>query len=155
MLDCTRRYSDPSSLRKHLKSLHGESSYTVFRELKSSVRVWEKSFRIRNDVQGVAHIVGVNGEVIDFDEIVKHIVDMTNVEVQHRPSKFFISWRKLINFQILENWKKVMRVLKRILIPLIILQIPGATVLLLFLHTSFVHRCHLSGCIRSLMLLLT
>jgi len=84
MLDCTRRYSDPSSLRKHLKSLHGESAYTVFRELKSSVRIWEKSFRIRNDVHGVAHIVGVNGETIDFDEIVKHIVDMTSVEVQQR-----------------------------------------------------------------------
>ncbi|KAE9546415.1 hypothetical protein FO519_010373, partial [Halicephalobus sp. NKZ332] len=86
MLDCTRRYSDPSSLRKHLKTLHGESAYAVFRELKSSVRVWEKSFRIRNDIHGAAHIVGVNGEIIDFDEIVKHIVDMTNTDLQHRPN---------------------------------------------------------------------
>jgi len=83
MLDCTRRYSDPSSLRKHLKGLHGESAYLVFRELKSSVRVWEKSFRIRNDVNGIAHIVGVNGEVINFEEIVNHVVEMTDAELQH------------------------------------------------------------------------
>lgn len=91
MLDCTRRYSDPSSLRKHLKGLHGESAYTVFRELKSSVRVWEKNFRIRNDVHGVAHIVSVNGEIIDFENIVKHIVDMTNVDSQHRQGNFYKS----------------------------------------------------------------
>ena len=90
MLDCTRRYSDPSSLRKHLKGLHGESAYLVFRELKSSVRVWEKSFRIRNDVNGIAHIVGVNGEVINFEEIVNHVVEMTDAELQHHQSEFSI-----------------------------------------------------------------
>uniref|UniRef100_A0AC34QMK8 C2H2-type domain-containing protein n=1 Tax=Panagrolaimus sp. JU765 TaxID=591449 RepID=A0AC34QMK8_9BILA len=83
MLECRKRYSDPSSLRKHLKGLHGESAYAVFRELKNTVRLWEKNFRVRTNVDGNARVVGVNGEEINFEEIINHVPEITEAEMLH------------------------------------------------------------------------